>query len=516
MKIQKNNSFRIKERGQAIILVAFGIIGLVAMVGLVIDTGILFIEYGKLKRGVDAASIAAAQQYRSVSGGSTLDQVALENAARNFIQLNQTDAVTIEVHSCEDVVVADRPDQCNPDPVGNPVANRKLVEVIASKYVPFGFLRVIGINGTTISTRSVGEAAALDLVMIIDTSASMAYETTGDPFLSEAGDDPSVCNLDNSCQPLAEVKSVALNFIDTMYFPYDRVSIIPMTSQYPGGDRNVSDAEILPLTSDKATVQAAINGMKVFEPRVCDGTDTPGSCLNYDGSGNFAGTICQTYEIHSNDATVDPSSCNSSNVGGALRKAADRLSDPLITRPESFWVVVALMGGPANATDSTATYVNGFCPEYTWLPPPWDNNPWCRDRKPSVRHSDTDTIVYTNPRDTSLVNPTSSIYDADDYARDWADQLATLTSESGVTIYTIGLGAQIQSTSTVDAGEEPAGESLLKYIAECAGEGSPDDCATPVSNPNIIHGQYFFAPTGSALADIFELIANNIATRITQ
>lgn len=34
------------------------------MVGLVVDTGILLIEYGKLKRGVDAAAVAFLQQYR--------------------------------------------------------------------------------------------------------------------------------------------------------------------------------------------------------------------------------------------------------------------------------------------------------------------------------------------------------------------------------------------------------------------------------------------------------------------
>ena len=58
-KIRKNS-----ERGQAIILVAFSIVGLVAILGLMIDGGILLIEYARLKRGIDAASIAAASQFR--------------------------------------------------------------------------------------------------------------------------------------------------------------------------------------------------------------------------------------------------------------------------------------------------------------------------------------------------------------------------------------------------------------------------------------------------------------------
>jgi Flp pilus assembly protein TadG len=531
------------ERGQAIILVAFAIIGLVAMVGLVIDTGILLIEYGKLKRGVDAAAVSAAQQYRL--SGNVLDKPALENAAYNFLQLNQsTDIVSVTVHSCEDdpsdtfvdanangvwdsgeTLTADwnlngtfdpsqRPELCNPDPIGHPNNNRKLVEVVASKNVYFGFLAVIGITQTTVTASAVGEAATIDLVLVIDTSASMAYETVhveGTTPVQDAGDDPSVCNLNNSCQPMRAVKDIALDFLDTLYFPYDRVAVVTMTSQTPGGDRN--PRLWLPLNSNKDTVRAAINGIKVFEPRDCDGTDAPGTCLNYDGSGVFTGAICQTYQLHLGLADANPSSCPSSNVGGALslaRAAFTDPSDPDFARLDAFWVVVTLLGGPANATDSTMTYPFGFCPEYTW-PEIWDGA-FCRDKRPSVRHADTDPLVpYTNP--VSGATSDISYYDADDYARDMADNLATLTTGEGVTIFTIGLGAQIRSTSTVEAGEDPAGEALLQYIAECAGEPG-HVCDNPVKVIN--HGQYFYAPNSNALTDIFDRIAKNIATKISQ
>src|SRR5690606_22108977 len=108
------------EKGQAIILVALAIVGLIAMVGLVTDTGLLLIEYGKLKRSVDAAAISAAQQYRSESGSSEINKVALKNAAINFLNLNQVQNIIydgengIKVFSCEDAP-ADRPALCNPD-----------------------------------------------------------------------------------------------------------------------------------------------------------------------------------------------------------------------------------------------------------------------------------------------------------------------------------------------------------------------------------------------------------------
>ncbi|NOT05844.1 MAG: VWA domain-containing protein [Anaerolineales bacterium] len=530
------------ERGQAVILIAFAIIGLVAMVGLVTDTGILLIEYGKLKRGVDAAAVAAAQQYRL--RGNVLDQAALENAAKNFLQLNQsTDIVdgSVIVHSCESPV-ADRPVLCNPDPLNHPNDNRKLVEVIATKNVYFGFLRVIGIESTTVTANAVGEAATIDLVLVIDTSASMAFETDTDPTKNDFASDsplenPSVCNTSaaNPCQPLRAVKNVALDFINTLYFPYDRVAIVTMTSQAPGGDRY--PREILALTSDKADILSHINNINVFEPQDCNGSGTTeGSCLNYI-NGNFAGTICEIWEKHANEATADPSSCPSSNIGGALDLARVAFTkDPLHTRLDAFWVVVSLLGGPANATDilDPIDYPNGFCPQYTWTFM-WDGR-FCQDKYPSVRHADTDVAPYDNPVTPGVETDEISMYDPDDYARDRADDLAKSISGEGVTIFTIGLGKPIKSTALNDGtpiSEDfyadgttriPPAEALLQYIAECAGDGidvitytTPTSYVCDPSNPPTInHGQYFYAPTSTALADIFDRIAKNIATKISQ
>lgn len=193
-----------------------------------------------------------------------------------------------------------------------------------------------------------------------------------------------------------------------------------------------------------------------------------------------------------------------------LAKAAFTGSGGLTeSRTEALWVVVSLIGGPANATDTTVSYPNGFCPANTWYL--WLNQgPWCRDPRPSVRHSPSATTSYTNP--ISGETSTISLYDADDYARDSADTLAASKTGTGVTIYTIGLGAQIQNPAKDGAGNllagEPApGEDLLEYIATEAGN---------TFNPDINHGQYFFAPNSTSLRNIFELIAQNIATKISQ
>ena len=508
------------EKGQAIILIAFAFVGLIAMVGLVTDTGLLLIEYGKLKRSVDAAAIGAAQQYRVESGSDEINKEALENAAINFLNLNQVQNLSnVIVHSCEDTG-ADRPALCNPDPINSPINNRKLVEVTASADVSFGFLRVLGFESVTLTATSVGEAATLDLVLIMDTSAQMSYETGSESNCNatdnsntclrpEADDDPSVCNITDTCQPMRAVKDVALDFIDTLYFPYDRVAIVTMTSQHSGGLR--PPMELTPLISDKEDIVDYINSINVFEPRVCDGSGTEeGACLKY-VNGVYDGTICEIYELNVNtNPNVDPSSCPSSNIGGVLNLAAYALqgsgeADEM--RLDSFWVVVALLGGPANATDSHPSFPNGFCPRNTWLLSQ-GQGPWCRDKYPSTRHADNETISYTNPIN-GEVFPVTSIYDADDYARDMADQLAGLISGNGVTIYTIGLGTPIQnpprdSSGAIIAGEPPPAEDLLQYIAEEAG------------GADINHGQYFYAPDSQSLSAIFDRISKNIATKISQ
>ncbi|HAX71792.1 MAG TPA: VWA domain-containing protein [Anaerolineales bacterium] len=509
------------ERGQAIVIIAFAMVGLIGMVGLMTDGGILLIEYGKLKRGIDSASIAAASQFRKNFEGEDL-----VNAAREFLILNQSDASNITVFRCRrdpntGVLETDVDGTVHDEEICT-TPRRKLLRVYAERTVEFGFMRVLGITSTTIRAASVGEAASIDLVLVIDTSASMSYETGGNPnFPDSALDDPSVCNtsVSNPCEPMDSVKNVAEEFVtgDFLFFPYDRVSIVAMTSQTPGGTRD--HVTVLPLSDSEGDVVDAIESLNVFEPPVCvlgqtpdvappngtPGAPSAGPCLNY-VSGNFVGLECPIWRYGPDlvpgtidDTVYDVSSCNSSNVGGALVRAASEFAvDPV--REDSFWAVIALVGGPANATDSFDGFEFGYCPPNTWndtgdrdgdgdntdpgSAAPADRNPFCRDAYASTRHSDGDAD-----------------YDADDYARDMADYLADPVDGQGVTVYTIGLGNLLQNASK---GDPDAGEQLLIYVAETAG------------GVNANHGFYSFTPDADGLEAIFLEIASNIFTRLSQ
>jgi hypothetical protein len=179
-----------------------------------------------------------------------------------------------------------------------------------------------------------------------------------------------------------------------------------------------------------------------------------------------------------------------------LYEAGSKFTEPGYGRTQSFWVIVLLAGGPANATDpvldSTPPLPYGFCPSSTW-----NNLPWCRDTdQPTItRHS-------AGP-------PTDPQYDADDYARDAADKLADPGDvNGGITIFTIGLGDYVKSSK---AGLPDSGERLLAYIAQEAG-----DCPSCVPAKHANHGTYSYAPTTDGLGAIFDDIAKNIFTRIAQ
>lgn len=539
------------ERGQAIILLAFAFIGLTAMVGLVTDTGLLLIEYGKLKRGVDAAAVAAAQEFRPDPATGDLNMTAMKNAAQSFLLVNQNQNVRdIEIHTCEPSD-PDRPNLCNPDPVGNPIENRKLVEVTAKADASFAFLRVLGINGAELTVSSIGEAATIDLVLMIDTSGSMSYETEG----GNAQTNPRVCNWTKTpmgtCVPMWTVKEKALEFVDSLiYFRYDRVAVIAMTGQAANATDAVSrdPVEVLPLVFDRDIIRNSIYGLKVYQPRVCTSADLDpfdpdhpvmpgtGECLKYEGI-TYIKPVCPMFEKligPPTSAISDPSSCPSSNVGGMMTLAQEAFSGSGNTnnlRMDSLWTAVLLASGPANASTPSdadkAAYPFGYCPQNTWwfflMPDPKPK--WCRDAVSGNERNASISIDFTNPFDSSQTIDDMSLYDAEDYARDMADNLAAMKSGNGVTIYTIGLGTAVR---TIKANGPPAvtcdveevdslgvaftrecgeAEYLLRYISREAGK---------VSNPKINHGEYFYSPNDVTLRDIFEIIAQNISTKISE
>lgn len=495
------------ERGQVLILVALAFIGLLAIIGLAVDAGTLFIGMGQLRRGVDSAALAAAAQFRE--GRNINDLTA---SAQEFFQLNQgAPTVTgVTVETC-----ATTPSLC-------PTDKRKYVRVTAQAQVQFSFLPVIGISKMTISSSAVAEAASLDVVLAIDTSDSMAYETTwqnGTCKYDENGDPRSYddlnqcideCNHNNSCQPFKDVKNAAKSFINDLNTPYDRVAIVTFSQQ-----TNL----VLKLQADKTVAKTAIDNLEVSNALV------PG-----------VGTCTWT------TLGDDPSGCTNTSIGGGLMAAASAFTDPAgginAVHEESLWVAILLTDGAANASipnPADPSIVNIYCPPNTWDDLP--NTPFCRDASATTRHS---LLRGSKDNPNNVYDP--GLYDADDFARDMADLVGcaadaadaapwchdslsygTNQGGQGALIFTIGLGEDNMLQNPY--GDPQAGEKLMRYAANVGYDGDPNPDPNPGSvppDPCLSYpagrscGNYYFSPTSSELSGIFEDIASRIFTRLTQ
>lgn len=127
-----------EDDGQVMILVAILMVGLVAVVGLVTDGGMVFTQRRDLQNVADAAALA---------GASQIDQNAYRASAGETVSLDQSAAYDASVSYLEqegglDYAVTVAPQQ---------------VDVSVSRRATTGFLRVLGINGVDINARATAE-----------------------------------------------------------------------------------------------------------------------------------------------------------------------------------------------------------------------------------------------------------------------------------------------------------------------------------------------------------------------
>ena len=78
MSPKKVRDMRVLQRGQAMVLIALAFVGLASFIGLMVDAGILFSNIGHLRRATDAASLAAANQFREGRTPPELSVLATE------------------------------------------------------------------------------------------------------------------------------------------------------------------------------------------------------------------------------------------------------------------------------------------------------------------------------------------------------------------------------------------------------------------------------------------------------
>jgi hypothetical protein len=175
---------------------------------------------------------------------------------------NIKDLTSLEVYLCDDATKpADFAAMCPPP--GDPP--RKLAYIKAVQEAPVFFLHLFGIQGVPFSTSAVGEAATVDLVLVIDTSESMASDGCDqappgdvDPPCTSNYDpndfDPAACNAANNCYPLRQAKDAAKSLITRLLPGYDQVAIVHYDFQAH---------HVFGLSSNIAAAMAAVDSIRV-------------------------------------------------------------------------------------------------------------------------------------------------------------------------------------------------------------------------------------------------------------
>ena len=506
------------ERGQVLVVVALAAVGIIAIVGLVMDVGIMFIGNARLRRAVDAAALSAALQYRQ---GFDIDK--LTSAANEFLVLNGINNPNSTVSICDEV---------HPDPTLCTEPLRKLVRVSATGDVHLAFLPVIGINTVHIAAVATSETASLDVVLVIDRSESMTYGVDlANPIPyndSSKMSDPSWCNYHDSdgnprtyssCEPFKHVVDAAANFVEStgLLFPYDRVAVVTF-DQEPHVILHLDDncpTALAPCTAAeiKQTIEDTLKGLTVFEGAGTDGLyingGNPSRAYGDDnkqppaviaGVYNYWGLQCPVWD---NGGSIAP--CTTTNIGAALQVAGNEFAGD--SRQQALWVVILLTDGMANAGHSIETTpLTYYCPDDTWDGVDINLQPFCNDGNPAADATRPPRPIVPRPA------APSPHYDASDYAYDMADFVGKPASEGGqyALIYTIGLGPTVDrypQSSYVD----PYNTDLIKY-PNSRNEGLGRIFLNYASH--VGRGQSFYASAPADLDEVFRLIGNNIATRL--
>jgi Putative Flp pilus-assembly TadE/G-like len=460
-----------RQRGQALILIALSFIGLAAFIGLAVDAGIVFIAIGHLRRAVDSAALSAANQYRS--GMSVTD---MTKAATEFINLNMVSTATADVYICETGFPGTPPyspshdtNLCpggvddlgtwpeDPDlcpgrlliPAGEPY--RKFVCVEAVLDVELAFLPIVGWGTVPIRAEATAEAASVDLVLVIDTSSSMSYDLCRDGIDNDEDgvpegvddcdgvgafgqygptqdNDPALCNANRW---IADPNGPGLDAPgpppdgdredDCHPFEEVRAAARQLLEQMyrpdPAANLMYDRMAVVTFARTGALQIDLADGDNYSDVEDVFGVDEFGNNLAFDGD-DITVSPDPTLMEGCDKASGDLHACTNTNTAEGLWLAGGLFGDPDADgtqgpiRQEALWIAILLSDGGANAARDISDPPNDpatwLCPGGPATFPTWVN-PACKD-------------PYSDPtRAGGYTRPGNYGFDPDDAARDAAD-----------------------------------------------------------------------------------------------
>jgi hypothetical protein len=203
------NGSRGHQRGQSLIIVVFAFIGILALVGLSIDLGLVYVERVRVGRAADATALAAVAEL-------PLEQAA-QMRARDYLRDNGYDPDDFYTRvvinpGADDVVIAGPEevdantviwidtafsrDTSTPFPTNVDTSDR--IRITIRKQVRMTFLQFIGWHQLPVQASAEAENISnLDVVIVYDHSGSMEFDTLCYECWTPDGQDG--CTEDDGC-----------------------------------------------------------------------------------------------------------------------------------------------------------------------------------------------------------------------------------------------------------------------------------------------------------------------------
>jgi hypothetical protein len=212
--------------GQSLVIIAMAFLGVVAFVGLVVDTGIIYLHRVWLGQAVDAASLAAGYEMPNIKGACARAVEYLKASGYDtgsefefqIIYLSRPDAPIPPGDPGEFVIDSvidgiNNPEDC--DSVVVPAQHNDMhyeVVVSASQEVSLIFMHLFGFSEVTVGAPSTSKRSArFDVVLVLDRSGSMKFDSC-----SLLRPDYSCHNRYQPCEPFYTEDFQAYNDLDDL------------------------------------------------------------------------------------------------------------------------------------------------------------------------------------------------------------------------------------------------------------------------------------------------------------
>lgn len=175
-----------RQRGQTLVLVALGIFGFIAIVGLAVDLGLYYTERVKIVRAVDAAALAAAPELPLETAAHTRALEFLKDNGYNAEDISHTRVVINDSYisgpseeDADTIIILDTASFRDMNlPPNQQLNSANRIRVIVTQKVPVFFMRFLGFGKLPVRASATAENIQdLDIVIVFDRSGSMEFDT---------------------------------------------------------------------------------------------------------------------------------------------------------------------------------------------------------------------------------------------------------------------------------------------------------------------------------------------------